>query len=65
MVIICERCGWLFPGDCTCGWHADELARIRLRGEVEQRHRESVARARRVRWAVPAAGLGRERRAAG
>lgn len=63
LMIICERCGWLIPGDCTCGWHADELSRVRIRGMVEQRHRESVARAHAPRWGV--VRVDRERRAAG
>lgn len=65
MVMICERCGWVFPADCTCGWRADELSRARLRGEVEHRHRESVVRAHGRRWVGAAAGIARGRRAAG
>jgi hypothetical protein len=65
MSMICERCGWLIPGDCTCHWLADELSRVRLRGVVEQRHRESIARARAPRWGRTGARVGRERRAAG
>jgi hypothetical protein len=60
MIIICDRCGWFIPNDCTCRWHSDELARVRLRGKVEKRHRESVTRAH---GADGGAGGSRERAA--
>jgi len=49
-MIICERCGWLIPTDCTCRRKADELSVARLKGLVADRHRESVARAYESGW---------------
>jgi hypothetical protein len=63
MSIICDRCGWFIPSDCTCDWRADQLSRARLRSKIEQRHRESVARAQA--WADGNEPGGRKRAAAG
>jgi hypothetical protein len=47
-MIICQRCGWLIPVDCTC--RTDELSQARLKGVVEDRHQESVDLAYRSGW---------------
>jgi hypothetical protein len=65
-MIICERCGWLIADDCTCRRRADSLSVVRAKGVVDNRHRESVARAYAAGW--PARSylqLGPERRVAG
>jgi hypothetical protein len=49
---ICERCSWFIPTDCTCRRRSDELAAIRLKRLVADRHREAVARAYRSGWPV-------------
>jgi hypothetical protein len=64
-MIICKRCGWLIPVDCTCHWQTDELSVTRLKGVVESRHRESVARAYVSGWPVQNAPADQERPAAG
>ena len=47
---ICQRCGWLIPVDCTC--RTDQLSLARLKGVVEDRHRESVTLAYTSGWPV-------------
>ena len=61
-MIICERCGWLIPNDCTCRRQRDELSVAGLRRVVAERHRQAVARAYASGWA---ASPDEERRAAG
>lgn len=43
--MICGRCGWFMPADCTCRRDTDRLAALRLKDAMEKRHREAVARA--------------------
>ena len=62
---ICERCGWLIPTDCTCRRQLDELSVLRLKHVVADRHRQSVARAHGLGWAVRSAPIDPEGRAAG
>jgi hypothetical protein len=64
-MIICERCGWLVPVDCTCHRGTDELSRVRLRSEVADRHREAVRRAHRSGWPGGNAPAGPRGRVAG
>lgn len=65
-MIICERCGWLIPVDCTCCRpRTDELSVAALKRVVANRHRESVARAYRSGWPGWSAAADRRRRAAG
>jgi hypothetical protein len=54
-MIICERCGWFIPTDCTCRRELDELSVLRLKHVVADRHRQSVARARESGWPVRSA----------
>ncbi|GAA1232401.1 hypothetical protein GCM10009608_79960 [Pseudonocardia alaniniphila] len=64
-MIICVRCGWLIPNDCTCRRQADELSTVRLKGVVADRHRASVARACKSGWPAERAPVDREDTAAG
>lgn len=64
-MIICIRCGWVVPTDCTCRRQADELSAVRLERVVAARHRAAVARACRSGWAVSRAPVDPEHTAAG
>ena len=55
---ICDRCGWLIPTDCTCRRHAGQLAAVRVRSLVAERHQQSVARAYESGWALRFAPAG-------
>jgi hypothetical protein len=61
-MIICDRCGWLIPTDCTCRRHSDELSVVRLQGVVADRHRKSVERAYESGWPRSAAHTSLPRR---
>jgi hypothetical protein len=50
--MICGRCGWFTPSDCTCPRETDRIAAAQLKEAVEHRHRQSVARAHASGWAV-------------
>ncbi|WP_433558707.1 hypothetical protein ACQPWY_09860 [Pseudonocardia xinjiangensis] len=50
--MICGRCGWFLPADCTCRQVADPSSMERLREAVERRHRESRDRAHKTMAAV-------------
>jgi hypothetical protein len=63
-MIICDRCGWLIPTDCTCRRQLDQLSVLRLKHDVADRHRQSVARAHRSGWPVRSALVEPEGRAA-
>jgi hypothetical protein len=63
-MIICDRCGWLIPTDCTCRRQLDQLSVLRLKHDVADRHRQSVARAHRSGWPVRIALIEPEGRAA-
>jgi len=54
-MIICERCGWVIPADCTCRQQWDELSVLRLKHIMADRHRQSVARAHESGWPVSSA----------
>lgn len=56
--MICGRCGWFIPTDCTCRRNVDRLAAARFRDVAEKRHREAVARALRSGWAIDRAVAG-------
>ena len=64
-MIICTRCGWLIPTDCTCRREADQLSAARLKGVVADRHRASVARATKSGWPVERAPVDEEGAEAG
>lgn len=56
--MICERCGWFVPADCTCLKDTDRIAAAALAAATARRHRQSVARARASGWAVDGGPVG-------
>lgn len=51
--MICERCGWSAPVDCTCVQHGGRITASEVKVTVERRHhRQAVARVSLSEWAV-------------
>jgi len=47
--VICQRCNWFFPGDCTCPRDPETIRQQWI--EVEARHRAAVELAvQHERW---------------
>jgi hypothetical protein len=50
--MICDRCGWFIPTDCTCRRDIGADAAAQLKLAVELRHVQAVAQARASGWVV-------------